>query len=554
MKKVSWLSLLSVICLFFPITANAIKIVEVVPASGPIGFPVIIKGENFNLAPEIKTTVKFGKEEATEVEVLSDTEIRAITPVSRSGPVDVTVKYFNEEREVESDTLPNGFAYDGFFVFNPEKNIGKEEGIYDADSGLNIPIQLDIPVTSLSLNDKFPSIYIKPITRKILLDKGFNIDRIIGDEIYEIKVRNEAGDILTRFDDSIIIHFLIDSPPSPMPNVLLLSDSTQNKVLSPIPTEVISVSQSQTEPSPPVLIGRITHLSEDNNYLAAGINHAPTINTLGIMSVAGSVSITGESTEISLTGADDSDDDHLTFIITELPTGGYLHDGETPIFGIPFAITSNIVTYTPQTGYFGTDQFQFKVSDSAMESETQVVHLDVSLVPPKVTDIAPRIGTTLGGITVMITGENFVPGIKVYFGEQEATRVMFISPNLLAAVTPPVLPAGQPASGFRQVSVKVINPDGKSAVLGSDSVGIATLGNELANVSVLTLYSPPAVTGISPESGPMTGGTSITISGENFINGATIYIGATEATDVQVNLARVLQQKLNLAPRALKML
>ena len=102
--------------------------------------------------------------------------------------------------------------------------------------------------------------------------------------------------------------------------------------------------------------------------------------------------------------------------------------------------------------------------------------------------------------------------------------------------------------------MKVINPDGKSAVLGSDSVGIATLDNELANVSVLTLYSPPAVTGISPESGPMTGGTSITISGENFINGATIYIGATEATDVQVNLARVLQQKLNLAPRALKML
>jgi len=545
MKKLSYSLLLFLICLFIPITASAIKITEVVPPIGPIGLPVIIKGE-FNDNPPLSKEgkfsgiVMFGNEESAEVELLSDTEIRVITPVSPSGPVDVTVEY----SDGRLDTLPNGFTYDGFFVFNPKEAIGGGEGIFDPDTGQNIPIYVDIPLTSLPPNDRYPSIYIKPVSKEILLKKGFNIDRIIWDIIVEIKVRNEAGDMITRFDDLIFITFLIDSTRTPSPNVLLLSAPTEDKIFRPIPTKV------RTALSLPLLDGKIKHLSADSNYLAAGINRAPTINfpddtsKINTMSVENTVSVTGTSAQIILEGSD-PDRDSLTFIITELPIDGYLHDGEIGIFRVPFAITSKsplekgeargdfpfekggILTYTPRTGYFGKDQFQYKISDSAMESETQFVYLDVSLPPPKVTRITPAIGPTSGGMAVMVTGENFLEGTKVYFGSQEATSVILITSDLLAAFTPPVL-----SPDF--VSVKITNPDGQSATLEDD--GSVRVSSHTMSSSRFTYSLPPVVTEINPESGSMSGGTSVTITGEHFIGGETdVYIGKTKVTDFQVN-------------------
>ena len=578
MKKLSWLSLLSIICLFIPITANAINITEVVPSTGPIGFPVIIKGE-FNDNPEQKVAefakirVRFGEQEATEVELLSDTEIRVITPVSRTGPVDVTVEYSDGKGEARSfaSPLPNGFTFDGFFVFDPERSFGfcgdsGQEGIFDPDSGQHLPICIDIPVNSLPPNDKYPSIYIKPVPRNSPFLQGFDINRIIGDKIYEIRVRNEAGGMVTRFDNSIIISFFIDANQSPMPDVLLYADLMESRgearsfaspLLRPIPT-VVSAAQSPTALSPPELIGRITQLSAGRNYLTAGVNHAPTINSpdgkVNVMSVVDTVSVTGKSAEITLTGFD-PDSDRLTFIITELPTNGYLHDGGTQIYLTPSAITSDSVTYTPRIGYFGTDQLKFKVSDSAMESETQVVNLNVSLPPPKVTDITPKIGPAWGGTAVMVSGENFVSGAKVYFGNQEATMVMFFSSNLLAAFTPPVSTpefSANSATGSAAVSVTVTLPDGSSATLGSgDSSKIAAFAGE--SVTTYGFILPPVVMEINPKSGPMAGGTEVTITGENFVNGQTkVYIGGTQVTTFTVNSSESISAITPLSPPGTK--
>jgi phosphatidylserine/phosphatidylglycerophosphate/cardiolipin synthase-like enzyme len=46
--------------------------------------------------------------------------------------------------------------------------------------------------------------------------------------------------------------------------------------------------------------------------------------------------------------------------------------------------------------------------------------------------------------------------------------------------------------------------------------------------------NPPTVTGISPNSGSTSGGTSVTITGTNFASGATVTIGGTPATNVSV--------------------
>ena len=43
-------------------------------------------------------------------------------------------------------------------------------------------------------------------------------------------------------------------------------------------------------------------------------------------------------------------------------------------------------------------------------------------------------------------------------------------------------------------------------------------------------YGPPTVTGVSPNSGPVTGGTAITITGTGFVDGAKVAIGQGTGT------------------------
>ena len=42
----------------------------------------------------------------------------------------------------------------------------------------------------------------------------------------------------------------------------------------------------------------------------------------------------------------------------------------------------------------------------------------------------------------------------------------------------------------------------------------------------------PTVTSVTPTSGPATGGTAITLTGTNFVSGATVRVGGTAATGV----------------------
>ena len=51
-------------------------------------------------------------------------------------------------------------------------------------------------------------------------------------------------------------------------------------------------------------------------------------------------------------------------------------------------------------------------------------------------------------------------------------------------------------------------------------------------------YGKPAVTGVSPATGPLAGGTEVTISGSGFAPGASVSFGPAAATNVSVSAAR----------------
>jgi hypothetical protein len=133
----------------------------------------------------------------------------------------------------------------------------------------------------------------------------------------------------------------------------------------------------------------------------------------------------------------------------------------------------------------------------------------VTLVgPPTVTSVAPSSGPTAGGTAVTITGTNFVSGATVTFGGTAATGVTFVSATQIDATTP--------AHAAGAVDVTVTNPDTQSGTF----------------IDGYTYVPAPTVTSVSPNNGLTSGGTAVTITGTDFVSGATVTFDGIAATGV----------------------
>jgi hypothetical protein len=135
---------------------------------------------------------------------------------------------------------------------------------------------------------------------------------------------------------------------------------------------------------------------------------------------------------------------------------------------------------------------------------------------PAVTSISPATGSTGGGTVVTITGTNFTPGTPtVAFGANAGSVTAFSATSI--TVTAPAGAAGA-------VDVRVTTPAGTSPVTAADQFTYAT-GNP----------GPPSISGTSPISGPSSGGTSVVITGTNFLNATSVQFGSVNATSYTVN-------------------
>jgi len=141
----------------------------------------------------------------------------------------------------------------------------------------------------------------------------------------------------------------------------------------------------------------------------------------------------------------------------------------------------------------------------------QVVVYGLLAPAPVVTTVSPNSGPTTGGTSVTLMGQNFVSGATVSFGGSAATSVVVVSTAQITANTP------THAQG--SVAVVVTNPGGQNGTLANG----------------FTFTGPaPILSSISPSSGPSTGGTSVTLTGQNFVSGATVTFGGSAASSVVV--------------------
>jgi len=142
--------------------------------------------------------------------------------------------------------------------------------------------------------------------------------------------------------------------------------------------------------------------------------------------------------------------------------------------------------------------------------------LNLNVTPsPTVTGVAPSSGSTVGGNLVTISGTDFATGDAVSFGGTASSTVSVTSPTSITAAAPPG------AAGPVDVTV-------------TDPTSLVTSPTSPADAYTY-ITPPPTVTGVSPASGPATGGTPVAIAGTGFVSGSTVSFGGAAATGVTVN-------------------
>ena len=126
---------------------------------------------------------------------------------------------------------------------------------------------------------------------------------------------------------------------------------------------------------------------------------------------------------------------------------------------------------------------------------------------PTVTGLAPISGSTAGGFSVVITGTAFTGATAVTVGGTAATSYVVNTATQITAVFP--------AKAAGTYDVLVTTPTGTSPNTPNDN---------------FTYGTAPVITSISPSSGSIACGTTVTITGSGFTGVTAVSFGATAAT------------------------
>ena len=130
---------------------------------------------------------------------------------------------------------------------------------------------------------------------------------------------------------------------------------------------------------------------------------------------------------------------------------------------------------------------------------------------PVVSAIAPSVGPASGGTVVDITGTGLATATEVDFAGKPATQLQVLSPFAIRAIAPV-------GSGTADVTVKTAG--GTSATSAAD---------QFTYLQPIVAAGGPTVSSLSPTTGPLTGGTVVTIDGTHLNGANAVYFGANAA-------------------------
>ncbi|HEX4015252.1 MAG TPA: IPT/TIG domain-containing protein [Frankiaceae bacterium] len=200
------------------------------------------------------------------------------------------------------------------------------------------------------------------------------------------------------------------------------------------------------------------------------------------------------------------------YVVTTSATGVIVTMDGTPVLNYAVSLPPYVlVGFTAATGGYNDIH------------QVQNVSIIAGSPPPAptVTAVSPNSGPNTAGTTVAITGTNFYGVGGVNFGASPATFTIN-SPTSITATAP---------AGTSTVDVTVANGSGTSA---------ANLNDQYTFITGPPPPPPaPNVTGVSPATGPTSGGTDITVTGSHFTGSSSVNFGSNPATFVVTDDATI---------------
>ncbi|HHV07044.1 MAG TPA: hypothetical protein GXX69_02375 [Firmicutes bacterium] len=145
-------------------------------------------------------------------------------------------------------------------------------------------------------------------------------------------------------------------------------------------------------------------------------------------------------------------------------------------------------------------------------------------IVPNITAVKPNAGSVTGGDNVVITGEDFISGAKVYIGEKELDTVRVVSTKEIEIKVPPAPKDEneQWQDGWYPITVKNPSPHGEFTYLNG------------------FLYQKPGkaliLNNVLPSEGPMGETTRVVLQGLNFEDnvGVRVYFGSEDREGIDV--------------------
>jgi CSLREA domain-containing protein len=168
--------------------------------------------------------------------------------------------------------------------------------------------------------------------------------------------------------------------------------------------------------------------------------------------------------------------------------------------------------YTPATDQRGVAR------PSTSKAKIDAGAVQMSGTVPVIASVTPAFGPFTGGTTVTIAGTGLDTVTNVAFGATAATSFAITAatstaPAFITAVSPVVSTTGT-------VDITVTNSYGTSTTSSSDQ---------------FTYYAAPTISSVTPSYGPVAGGTSVTITGNNLSGVTAVKFSATAASSFSVN-------------------
>ncbi len=232
-------------------------------------------------------------------------------------------------------------------------------------------------------------------------------------------------------------------------------------------------------------------------------------NMFGSMVVTPNSNPTPTITGLNPTSGPTTGGTTVTITGSNFANGATVTFGGTPGTNVNVASSSSLTVVTPA---HAAGSAIVMVSNPDSQFATSSPGFQYNLAAPTISSISPASGSTDGGTPVTITGTNFVSGDTVKLGGTAATNVNVASGTSIIATTP--------AHVTGKVDVVVTHSGGSSSAT-------LTAGYEY-------IVSSLSVTAVNPPSGPTSGNTFVTITGTNFLSGATVTFDGSPATHVTV--------------------